>query len=143
MDEFFQLNEEIEAACARLYCRRPEFKCPINDPVLGRCMRYKMDRNSSALVYEVLSDEDLKNLKSPNSHTNQDDKLRATAIEFYCVGTRKARWDVNEGASSTHGGNFYDTKSRTYAFITIPFSNLSHVFENKKRQEGETPVKRT
>lgn len=141
MAEFFELHDEIEAASARIYCRRPDFKCPVNDPVLGRSIRYKLDRNSSAMVYKTLSEEDLSNLKSRNSHTKEGDKLRADAIEFLCVGIRKEKFEDKEGASSTHGGNFYDTRTRTYAIITTPFSNLFHVFENKKRKEGETPAK--
>lgn len=140
MAEFFEINDEIEAARARIYTRRPDFKCPVNDPVLGRSMRYKTDRNSSALVYKVLSEEEKMNLKSSTSHIELDDKLRADAIEFLCVGTRKNSWDVSEGASSTHGGNFFDTKTRTYAFISTPFSNLRHVFERKNRNKEDLPV---
>lgn len=142
MAEFFELHDEIEASSARIYCRRPDFKCPVNDPVLGRAIRYKLDRNSSAIVHKTLSEEDLRNLKSQNSHTNEGDKLRADAIEFLYVGVRPGFFEKQGGASSTHSGNFYDTKTRTYAIITTPFSNLFHVFENKRRQEGETPAKR-
>lgn len=141
MAEFFKLHDEIEAASARIYSRRPEFKCPVNDPVLGRSIRYKLDRNSSVMVYRVLSEEDLSNLKSPSSHTEEGDKLRADAIEFLYVGIRQGHFNKQGGASSTHSGNFYDTRTRTYAIITTPFSNLFHIFENKKRQEGETPAK--
>lgn len=137
MAEYFQLNDEIEAACARIYARRPDFKCAVNDPILGRSMRYKADRNASATVWEVLYDEDKKRLKSPNSHIEIYDKLRADAIEFLCAETRKRNWKVSEGASSTHGGNFFDTQARTYAIISTPFQNLMNVFENKKKREEQ------
>jgi len=137
MADFYQKGESIEASKSVIYGRIIRFEASINDSVLGLSTSYKTDKNSSAVIAKALSIEEQKYLKSKSSHLSKDDKIVADSITFFVSGKRKIKITVQEGVSSTHGGQFASPDRHTFATINVPFKHIEDALRNKLLQPAK------
>lgn len=137
---FNREGDSIEGEKVTIQSRNIVPRIGISTP-LGRAFSYKCNRNACALITQVVED-DLDIWFDCNSNRNQDDKLDCLTLDFYHLGNKRMNIEVKEGVTGRHGAQFIFTKTRTYAKIFHPFSNLAFIFKKQAYIEGAQEMKK-
>lgn len=146
MADFFEYRDSIEGRRIKVYSRKIlKTSTLIKCKVLGRCVKYKCDKNSSAQIGLELEEKDKApdKLRNPDSKLNIDDKLKCDALFVLHAGVRYITPSHDEGATGTHGGQYINTSTRSYAEITTPFKHIEDALLKRKNELGvsiKTPL---
>ncbi len=137
MAEFYLHKDSIEGRKIKVYSRKIlKTSTLIMCKILGRCVKYKCDKNSSAQIEQELEKKDKDKLRNPLSNLNVDDKLKCDALFVLHSGIKYITPSHDEGATGTHGGQYIHTTTRSYAEITTPFKHIEDALLKRKNELG-------
>lgn len=138
MAEYYNRGDSIEGRKLDVFSRKIEKSSTLlNCGVLGRCVKYKCDRNASAEITQELTEVQKSNLRNKdNSKLGLSDKLKCDALFVLHEGCRHLSITKDEGATHTHGGQYINTKTRSYSEITTPFEQIEKALLKRKRELG-------
>ena len=134
MSEFFHKGDQVEGLKGETFARKIEVKNLRKHPLYNdNSLCVETDRNSSIEITHVLDLEEKhrKEKEDKGIHLNVGDKLRGDAITIYLRTRRPPRIIVSEGASHTHGGQFF-TAEKPYAIIKYSFEHINKLIEHSR-----------
>lgn len=102
-----------------------------NTPALGRHFKYSCSRDASA---EIIKEVDPKKWRiKKTSHLNSGDSLQCEKLYVLVLGISKLKPKLITH-SGRHKAEEYNSKSFSYAEITLSFAHIIHALENRKEE---------
>lgn len=132
MSEFYNIGDQLEGLKGDVFARKIEIKNLRKHPLYGDSgICFETDRNSSIEITRELdlNENERRDKERRNIHLNLGDKLRGDAITIYIRSRRPPRITSDEGASHTHGGQFFTADKQPYAIIKYSFEHINKVIE--------------
>jgi hypothetical protein len=129
MAEFHQQNESIECLKCEIIARKFVPSMPINDPVLGKGIKYDLSRNATAMILEELNPKTP--VKRELSNLNINDLLRAESITAFICSIKRQKFELlNE--SGRHKASRTVVGAFAYAQIKYPLKNVINAIAAQK-----------
>lgn len=132
--ELYNIGDSIEGARCELYARKVDGPgCLQQHPITGKpCIRVELSRNCTSEISKQMEfTEDEIHLRS-GIHINLGDKLIGDAITVFVAQRKPVKFNVEEGATHTHGGHFATTQKPTFCKIKYSLEHIRHAYENKQ-----------
>lgn len=132
--ELYNIGDAIEGAKCELYARKVEGPgCLQQHPITGKpCMRVELSRNSTSEISKEMEFTDEEFSLRDGIHVKIGDKLIGEAITVFVTQRKPIRFNVDEGATHTHGGHFATTQKPTFCKIKYSQEHIRHAYENRQ-----------
>lgn len=139
MANFHFDGESIECDGSEINTRKNVASSILNHPIIGRCIRYLCSRNADSKIIKELNPKVAK--IDIRSHLDLNDQIKGERIEVLVQGTKRLKFSVKGGHTSTHKVQTVQSKCYTYSKISKPFNNV--IDSLRKRDEALEPIPST
>lgn len=130
--DFYGAGDKIECQKSEVIAKYILASHTQNHPVIGLSVKYKCDRDGSAIITKELNPKEP--ILHKESNLNLGDKLRAKKFYIIVENIRRIKHKRISGHTGRHGSQKMNTKDYTFAEITKPFTGIQNALEKRMRE---------
>lgn len=141
--DHYKEKDRIEGEQCELYCRKAVSVSSLQKhPISGKpCIRAELSRNATSEISKELQlteDQKKEKLSVHGIHTDLGDRLVGDAISVFVLQRKPLKFESDEGATHTHGGNITSTGKATLCEIKYAHEHIRNA--ETKRIESQKMI---